>query len=80
MQCRISIKPLDRAGVESITLNVPGAIPAANKPYRLDFFADVNRSGGFDGAGNVRLQDHAWRIFPLEDFPAGRSTLRTWFA
>jgi hypothetical protein len=74
VRSRISIKPLDRSGVEMITINVPGAIPPENGPYRLDLYADVNRSGDFDGAGNVRLQDHAWRIDPLADYPAGRFT------
>jgi hypothetical protein len=53
------------------TIIVPRAIPKVGGPYRLDFFADVNGSGGFDGLGSVVSNDHAWRIDPLEDFPKG---------
>lgn len=41
------------------------AIPRTNGPYRLDFYADVNKSGGYDGLGSVISNDHAWRIEPL---------------
>jgi hypothetical protein len=34
-------------------------------------YADVNGSGGYDGIGSVVTQDHAWRIDPLADYPAG---------
>lgn len=50
---------------QDITLEAPRAIPRLNPPYRLDFYADVNESGGFDGLGSVITNDHAWRIEPL---------------
>lgn len=53
---------------EDVKLRAPRAIPRANAPYRLDIFADVNRSGGFDGLGSVLNNDHAWRLDPIADF------------
>jgi hypothetical protein len=50
---------------EDVEIVAQRAIPRTNGPYRLDFFADVNRSGGFDGLGSVISNDHAWRIEPL---------------
>lgn len=71
VQSRGVINPL---GAADLTLFVPRAIPRSNGPYRLDFYADVNGSGGFDGIGSVISNDHAWRIDPLEDYPAGSVT------
>jgi hypothetical protein len=71
IQSLVMIKPLDELGKDRITIRVPGAIPRVNQPYRLDFYADVNGSGTFDGIGNVLIDDHAWRIEPLADFPSG---------
>ena len=53
-----------------IVLNARRAVPRQNGPYRLDFYADVNGSGGFDGLGSVVTNDHAWRIEPLVEDPA----------
>jgi hypothetical protein len=53
-----------------VTVFAPAAVPKINGPYRLDFFADVNLSGGYDGLGSVISDDHAWRIQPLADYPA----------
>ena len=53
---------------EDVKITAPRAIPRANGPYRLDIFADVNRSGGFDGLGSVINNDHAWRLDPIADF------------
>ncbi len=58
-----------------VTMTVPRAIPRVNGPYRLDFFADVNGSGGFDGIGSVVANDHAWRIEPLLDKAASEGLL-----
>jgi len=52
-------------------INVPLAVPKPNAPYHLDFYADVNFSGGYDGLGSVLANDHAWRIDPLADYPEG---------
>jgi hypothetical protein len=49
------------------TLDLPRAVPRDDAPSRLDFYLDVNRSGGFDGLGNPQTSDHAWRIDPLQD-------------
>ncbi len=56
------IKPL---GVPTLELRAPGAVPRNSKPFRLDFYADVNNSGNFDGIDSVSSNDHAWRIEPL---------------
>lgn len=74
IQCRGIIEPLNQAGTISITLDAPKAILPMNTPYRLDFYADVNDSGGYDGIGDVLTQDHAWRISPLTDYPTGAFT------
>lgn len=54
---------------EDVELVAQRAIPRSNGPYRLDFFADVNKSGGFDGLGSVVSNDHSWRIEPLVGEP-----------
>jgi hypothetical protein len=54
---------------EDAEIVVQRAIPRGNGPYRLDFFADVNHSGGFDGLGSVVSNDHAWRVEPLVPNP-----------
>jgi hypothetical protein len=65
----------DAAIGPNAVLNVAGAIPPKlNGTYHLDFYADVNHSGGYDGLGMVSLNDHAWRIDPLEDYPPGTVT------
>ncbi|MCC6645585.1 MAG: protein kinase [Polyangiaceae bacterium] len=56
------IKPL---GVPTLELRAPGAVPHNDKDFRLDFYADVNNSGDFDGVDSVTMNDHAWRIDPL---------------
>jgi hypothetical protein len=58
---------------EDLKIRAPRAVPRANGPYRLDIFADVNRSGGFDGLGSVINNDHAWRLDPIADFSKLRS-------
>ncbi len=50
---------------EDVEIFAQRAVPRTNGPYRLDFYADVNRSGGFDGLGSVVSNDHSWRIEPL---------------
>jgi len=68
IQSRGVVNPL---GSPDLTINVPLTIPNVNGPFRLDFYADVNNSGGYDGIGSAITQDHAWRIDPLQDYPAG---------
>jgi hypothetical protein len=65
------IEPLDRPGTLRVTITDPKAIPTQNGPFRLDFYGDMNDSGGYDGIGNVLTRDHAWRVQPLEDYPPG---------
>ena len=44
------------------TLHLARVVPKANAPYRLDFWADHNISGRYDGIqGGVNEKDHAWR-------------------
>lgn len=62
VQSRGVIKAMTSEDVEILAQRV---VPRSNGPYRLDFYADVNRSGGFDGLGSVVSNDHAWRIEPL---------------
>jgi hypothetical protein len=68
VQSRGVVNPL---GGPDVTINVPLSVPKLNGPFHFDFYADVNHSGGYDGLGSVAANDHAWRIDPLEDFPAG---------
>jgi hypothetical protein len=68
IQSRGLINPL---GGPDLTINAPLSIPKVNGPFHLDFYADVNHSGGYDGIGSVISNDHAWRIDPLEDYPSG---------
>ncbi len=65
VQSRGVIKAIPMSG--DVTLLAKRAIPRVNGPYRLDFYADVNFSGGFDGIGSVIANDHAWRMDPLVD-------------
>lgn len=45
-------------------------VPKANAPYRLDFWADHNLSGAYDGiVGGVREKDHAWRRVLADPLP-----------
>ncbi len=45
-------------------------IPKANAPYRLDFWADHNLSGRYDGIkGGVNEKDHAWRRVLADPLP-----------
>jgi hypothetical protein len=52
-------------------LELPKVIPKGNAPYRLDWWADHNDSGRYDGiVGGINDKDHAWRrVFadPLPD-------------
>jgi len=66
VQSRGIIKAMTALDVELVAQR---AVPRSNGPYRLDFFADQNHSGGFDGLGSVVADDHAWRIEPLVDDP-----------
>jgi hypothetical protein len=66
------VQPLDQPSSQSLTINVPGGIPLGNAPYRFDWFADNNNSGGYDGLNTGLTHDHAWRMAPLVDFPAGK--------
>jgi hypothetical protein len=61
-------------GAPDVTFNVPSSVPVMNGPFHLDFYADVNHSGGYDGIGSVISNDHAWRIDPLENYPPGTTT------
>jgi hypothetical protein len=72
VQSRGVIEPMNQLAVESVTFTLPKAIPVGNRPYRLDFYADVNESEDFDGLDTGITHDHAWRVEPLQDFPEGR--------
>jgi hypothetical protein len=68
IQSRGVVNPL---GGANVIVDAPLAVPKINGPFHLDLYADVNGSGGYDGIGSVVTQDHAWRIDPLQDYPAG---------
>ncbi len=52
------------------TIHLARVIPKANAPYRLDFWADHNLSGRYDGiVGGVNDKDHAWRRVLAEPLP-----------
>ena len=72
VQTRGVIDPLNVPVNESISFTLPKAIPVDNRPYRLDFYADVNGSRDFDGLDTGIKHDHAWRIAPLADYPVGK--------
>jgi hypothetical protein len=66
IQFRGVVNPL---GGPNAVINAPLSIPKLNGPFHLDFYADVNDSGGYDGLGSVISNDHAWRIEPLDNYP-----------
>jgi len=66
IQARGMANPL---GAADVVFDVPLSVPKVNGPFHLDFYADVNDSGGYDGIGSVISNDHAWRIDPLQDYP-----------
>jgi hypothetical protein len=72
VQTRGVIDPVNDVASESVTFTVPQAILVGNRPNRLDFYADVNKTRSFDGLDTGTTHDHAWRIDPLEDFPPGK--------
>ncbi len=53
-------------GTPETTVHIPKAVPRVNGPYRLDFYADKNHSGGWDGLTAAADHDHGWRIEPLK--------------
>lgn len=72
VQSRGVIEPVNDVASENVTFTVPKAIPTGNRPYRLDFYADVNDTRSFDGLDTGIYHDHAWRIEPLADYPEGK--------
>jgi hypothetical protein len=49
-----------------------GIVPRSNPPYRLDFWADHNTSGVYDGIeGGINEKDHAWRRVLSDPLPDG---------
>jgi hypothetical protein len=71
IQSRGFVKPL---GAENVTINAPYSVPKVNGPFHLDFWADVQGLGYYNGIGSVISNDHAWRIDPLQDYPSGSVT------
>lgn len=62
IQSRGFIIPL---GGPDATFFVPNAVPKQNPPFRFDFYADHDNSGGYDLRPDTTL-DHAWRL-PLNE-------------
>ena len=47
---------------EDFSLYMAKIVPKMNGPYRIDFWADHNSSGKYDGIeGGINEKDHAWR-------------------
>lgn len=64
-----SLAILDPLGAIDVTFEMPGAIPAGS--HRLDFFADVDGSGGYTHPSGSFI-DHSWQrdpCTPVFDFP-----------
>jgi hypothetical protein len=52
------------------SLYMKGVVPKTNAPYRLDFWADHNNSGKYDGIeGGINEKDHAWRRVLADPLP-----------
>ncbi|AKU98398.1 hypothetical protein AKJ09_05062 [Labilithrix luteola] len=52
------------------SLYMKGVVPKTNPPYRLDFWADHNNSGKYDGIeGGINEKDHAWRRVLADPLP-----------
>lgn len=58
IQSRGFIVPL---GGPDASFFVPGAVPKQNGPFRFDFYADHDKSGGYDPRPDTFI-DHAWRL------------------
>jgi hypothetical protein len=58
-----------------VVVHVKNAVPRQGK-LRLDFYADVNETGKYDGVGEIKLKkDHAWRIAPLNGLDPASGTV-----
>jgi hypothetical protein len=52
------------------TLYMRRVVPKTNAPSRLDYWADHNNSGKYDGIeGGINVQDHAWRRVLADPLP-----------
>jgi hypothetical protein len=53
------------------TFFMKGVIPKSNPPYRIDFWADHNKNGTYDGNPQAAIdeKDHGWRRVLREPFP-----------
>lgn len=52
---------LPLGGVEA-SFYAPGAVPKLNGPFRLDFWADHDHSGGYTPPVGSDYPDHAWQV------------------
>lgn len=59
VQSRTLIQPL---GGPDATFSFVGAVPKQNGPFRLDFYADHDNSGGYTFPRPDAFLDHSWRI------------------
>lgn len=52
------------------SFDCPKLIPKTSAPYRIDFWADHNKSGRYDGIeGGINDKDHAWRRVLADPLP-----------
>lgn len=56
--------------VEDFSFFLKAAIPKMSPPYRIDYWADHNLSGKYDGiVGGINEKDHAWRRILADPLP-----------
>lgn len=58
------------AGSLDFAFYMKGILPKTNGPYRIDFWADHNKTGKYDGiVGGIDDKDHAWRRILRDPLP-----------
>lgn len=58
------------AGSLDFAFFMKGIIPKTNGPYRIDFWADHNLTGKYEGiVGGIDEKDHAWRRILSDELP-----------
>ena len=58
--------------VPEFSIYMADVVPKTNPPYRLDFWADHNKSSKYDGiVGGINDKDHAWRRTLADPLPDG---------
>lgn len=68
---RVQAKAIyDTVAAPDFSIYLRKVVPKANAPYRLDWWADHNNSGKYDGIeGGINEKDHAWRRVLADPLP-----------